>query len=82
MATLILKSIRPVWIASAIAAVCVVSLLVVDHRSWMWPQGGGMARYATTAAAAKAAGATVSPTVPALTFKSVAPYPKPAQEAL
>jgi hypothetical protein len=82
MATLILKSIRPAWIASAIAAVCLLTLLVVDHGAWIWPQGGGMVRYATTAAAAKAAGATVSPTVPPLTFKPVAPYPKPAHDAL
>jgi hypothetical protein len=78
MATPNPKSIRPVWIASAVAAICLFALLVVDHGRWIWPQSAGLVRYPTTAAAAKAAGVTVTPTVPVLTLKSLAPYPKPA----
>jgi hypothetical protein len=52
--------------AVAIAAISLVALLVVDHGPWSKPQvlPAHMVEYSSTAAAAKAAGATVTPTPP------------------
>jgi hypothetical protein len=72
----------PVLIASAVAACGVISLLVVDHGLWRRPQGASVVRYATTEAAAKAVGATVTPTLPKSALEPPAPGPKRVQPAI
>jgi hypothetical protein len=66
--------------ATIVAAVGLISLLLVDHGPWNRPHATGPEKvYATTAAAAHAAGATVTPTAPKPALEPVAPGPKPAQ---
>jgi hypothetical protein len=74
---------RPVVIALAVAIVGVLGMLVVDHGPWNKPevQTADIVHYTTTAAAARAVGATVAPTAPKLEVEPVAPGPKPAQPA-
>lgn len=73
----------PALIAIAIAAVGLLSLILVDHGPWNKPmvQNETMIQYGTTAAAAAAAGATVTTTPPKSALEPVAPGPKPAQPA-
>jgi hypothetical protein len=71
-----------VAITTAVAAVGLLSLLIVDHGPWNRPHAKGPEGvYTTTAAAARAVGATVTPTEPKPALEPVAPGPKPAQPA-
>jgi hypothetical protein len=67
--------------AIIVAAVGLLSLLIVDHGPWNKPhvQSQGIVNYATTAEAAHAVGAKVTPTAPKAEIEPVAPGPKPAQ---
>jgi hypothetical protein len=70
----------PLTVASAVAAVGLLSLLLVDHGPWNRPHAQSQGTtYATTAEAAHAAGATVTPTEPKAALEPAAPGPKPAQ---
>lgn len=75
---------QPVLIAIAVATVGIVSLLVVNHGPWNKPQIQTLEAvvYNSTASAAQAAGATVTPTAHDMALDPVAPGPKPAQPAI
>ena len=51
------RSYGPVMIAAGVAAVGLLSLVLVDHGPWNKPQVQTMIQHGTTAAAAHAAGA-------------------------
>jgi hypothetical protein len=74
----------PAMIAFAVAAVGLLSLLLVDHGPWNKPRGQSqtIVQNGTTAAAAQAAGATITETAPKPVLEPVAPGPKPAQPAI
>src|SRR5229473_5855904 len=74
----------PVVFALAVAVFGVLAMLIVDHGPWSKPhlQTAEMVDYPTTSAAAKAAGATVTPTAPRTQLEPIAPGPKPAQPAI
>jgi hypothetical protein len=74
---------RPVAIATAVAVFGVLAMLVVDHGPWSRPQvqSADVVNYTTTSAAARAAGASVTPTAPKPELEPAAPGPKPAQPA-
>jgi hypothetical protein len=74
---------RPLMIALAVAIFGVLGMLIVDHGPWNRPkvQTAEMVHYTTTGAAARAVGATVTPTAPKLELEPVAPGPKPAHPA-
>ena len=67
----------------AVAVFGALAMLVVDHGPWSRPnvQTAEVANYRTTGEAARAAGATVTPTAPRPAFEPIAPGPKPAQPA-
>ena len=70
----------PLVIASAVAVLGVLAMAVVDHGPWSRPNvRTAEINYSTTDAAARAAGAKVTPTPPKLALEPVAPGPKPAQ---
>jgi hypothetical protein len=73
----------PLAIAIAIAVLGVLGMLIVDHGPWNKPQvrTAQMAVYTTTGNAARAAGATVSPTEPKQQLEPDAPGPKPVHPA-
>ena len=73
----------PVVIAIAVAGFGVLAMLIVDHGPWSRPkvQTAEIAHYKTTGAAARAVGATVTPTAPKSELEPIAPGPKPAQPA-
>jgi hypothetical protein len=73
-----------VVIALVVAVFGVLAMLIVDHGLWSRPhlQTAEMANYTTTGAAARAAGAMVTPTAPRPQLEPVAPGPKPAQPAI
>jgi hypothetical protein len=72
----------PVMVAAAVAVFGVMAILVVDHGPWSRPHVQGVeVDYTTTGAAARAVGATVTPTEPKPELEPVAPGPKPAQPA-
>jgi hypothetical protein len=76
-------SASPVVYALAVAVFGLLSMLIVDHGPWNRPHvQTAEAHYATTSAAARAAGATVTPTMPKLAVEPVAPVPKPVQPAI
>jgi hypothetical protein len=76
------RSRTPAACALAIAAFGLLSMLIVDHGPWNRPHvQTAEAHYATTGAAARAAGATVTPTMPKPALEPVAPVPKPVQPA-
>jgi hypothetical protein len=77
-------SIGPPLVVSAIAGISLVALLLVDHGPWSKPkvQSPQFVRYGTTAAAAEAAGATVTPTPPKDQIEPTAPGPKPVHPAI
>jgi hypothetical protein len=60
------ESVRPVWVALAIAVFGILAMLLVDHGPWArpHPQPAHVAYYKTTGEAARAAGADVVPTAP------------------
>jgi hypothetical protein len=80
----------PIIIASAIAIVGLLAMLIVDHGPWARPkvQSPGEVKSTTDAAAkatdaaAKAAGATVAPTQPQSPLEPPTPGPKPAAPAI
>lgn len=74
---------RPVVAAIAVAIFGVAAMLVVDHGPWNRPrvQPAEVATYKTTGEAARAAGATVTPTEPKPTIEPVTPGPKPVNPA-
>jgi hypothetical protein len=70
----------PMVYALAVAVFGLLSMLIVDHGPWNRPHiQTAEAHYATTSAAARAAGATVTPTMPKPALEPVAPVPKPVQ---
>lgn len=73
----------PVVVAAVVAAVGLLAMLVVDHGPWSRPQmqTAELANYKTTGEAARAVGATVTPTPPKSELEPVAPGPKRAQPA-
>ena len=72
----------PVVVALAIAVFGVLAMLVVDHGPWSRPHlQSAEVSYPTTDAAARAAGAKVTPTLPKPAIEPDAPGPKPAQPA-
>jgi len=62
----------------------VLAMRIVDHGPWSKPrlQTAEIVDYPSTSAAAKAAGATVTPTAPKTQLEPIAPGPKPAQPAI
>jgi hypothetical protein len=74
---------RPVMAAMAVAVFGVLGMLIVDHGPRNRPQlqTAEAANYKTTGEAARAVGATVTPTAPKPTLEPNAPGPKPAQPA-
>ena len=74
----------PALVATAIAAVGLLALILVDHGPWSTPkvESETMIQNGNTAAAAQAAGATVSETAPKPVLEPVAPGPKPAEPAI
>jgi hypothetical protein len=76
-------SASPVIYAPAVAVFGLLSMLIVDHGPWNRPHvQTAETHYATTSVAARAAGATVTPTMPKLAVEPVAPVPKPVQPAI
>jgi hypothetical protein len=73
----------PLVVAIAVAVFGVLAMLVVDHGPWNRAkvQAAEIATYKTTGAAARAAGAMVTPTAPKSGLEPDMPGPKPAQPA-
>jgi hypothetical protein len=72
----------PLLFALAVAVFGLLSMLIVDHGPWNRPHvQTAESHYATTSAAARAAGATVTPTMPKPALEPIAPGPKPVQPA-
>lgn len=72
----------PLAVALAVAVFGVAAMLLVDHGPWNKPHlRTAMINYGTTEAAARAAGARVTPTVRKPVIEPEAPGPKPAQPA-
>jgi hypothetical protein len=74
---------RPVLAAMAVAVFGMLAMLIVDHGPWNRPQlqTAEIASYKTTGEAARAVGATVTPTAPKPALEPNPPGPKPAQPA-
>jgi hypothetical protein len=77
------KAGSPVACALAVAVFGLLSMLIVDHGPWNRPhvQAAEEAHYATTGAAARAAGAMVTPTMPKSALEPAPLVPKPIQPA-
>jgi uncharacterized membrane protein len=75
--------VHPVVVALAVAIFGLVAMLIVDHGPWSRPnvQAAEVANYRTTGAAARAAGAVVTPTAPRPALEPEAAGPRPAQPA-
>ena len=60
------SSVKPVWVALAVAVLGLAAMLLVDHGPWTrpHPQSAEVAYFHTTGEAARAAGADVVPTAP------------------
>jgi hypothetical protein len=72
----------PLAVAMAVAVFGIVAMLLVDHGPWNKPHlRTALVNYGTTTAAARAAGARVTPTTPKPAIEPEAPGPKPAQPA-
>jgi hypothetical protein len=70
----------PVVIALAVAAFGIAGMLLVDHGPWTKPHlRTAQVNYGTTAAAAQAVGARVTPTPPKPAIEPIAPGPKQAE---
>jgi hypothetical protein len=69
----------PLVVTSAVAAFGVLAVLVVDHGPWNKPKmkPTEMATYSTTGEAARAAGVTITPTVPQLATEPSPAGPSP-----
>jgi hypothetical protein len=74
----------PVIIATVVAVMGFVGLLLVNHGPWNKPKvkNETMIQYGTTAGAAGAAGAAVTPTEKKPELEPVVPGPKPVQPAI
>jgi hypothetical protein len=74
---------HPLMIAIAVAVFGMLAMLIVDHGQWTRPrvQTAEVANYKTTGDAARAVGATVTPTAPKPEIEPTAPGPKPAEPA-
>jgi hypothetical protein len=73
---------NPLVYAVAVAVFGLLSMLIVDHGPWNRPHvRTAEAHYASTSAAARAAGATVTPTLPKPGLEPEPPVPKPVQPA-
>jgi hypothetical protein len=72
---------QPVVAAITVAVFGMLAMLIVDHGPWARPQAqtAEVASYKTTGEAARAVGATVTPTAPKAPIEPNAPGPKPAQ---
>jgi hypothetical protein len=72
---------RPVAVVIAVAVFGVLGIVLVDHGPWTRPhfQTAEVATYKTTGEAARAVGATVTPTEPKRGPEPVAPGPKRAE---
>ena len=68
----------PLMVAMAVAVFGVLAMLIVDHGPWSRPQvqTAEVATYRTTGEAARAAGASVTPTTPKAAIEPAAPGPK------
>jgi hypothetical protein len=72
----------PVVVALMVAAFGIVGMLLVDHGPWNKPHlKTAQVNYGTTSAAAKAVGATVTPTAPKPAIEPIPPGPKPVAPA-
>jgi hypothetical protein len=71
----------PVAVAFAVAAFGVLAMLIVDHGPWNKPklQTATTATYTTTGEAARAVGATVTPTEPKPAVEPAPVGPKPVR---
>ena len=69
----------PLVVTSAVAAFGVLAMLVVDHGPWNKPKmkPTDMAIYSTTGEAARAAGATITPTEPRPAIEPLPAGPTP-----
>ena len=74
---------RPAMIALAVSVFGVLTMLTVDFGPWSHPkvEPAEVANYKTTGEAARAVGATVTPTAPKRALEPNTPGPKPAQPA-
>jgi hypothetical protein len=76
---------RPVVVALGVAAFGVLAMLIVDHGPWTRAQiqTAEVASHRTTREAARAVGATVTPTEPTSVtgLEPATPGPKPAEPA-
>jgi len=72
---------RPLAVAITVAIVGVLGMVLVDHGPWTHPQvqRADVANYKTTGEAARAVGATVTPTEPKRVIEPAVPGPKPAE---
>lgn len=68
----------PLMVAIAVAVFGVLAMLIVDHGPWSRPlvQTAEVATYRTTGEAARAVGASVTPTAPKAAIEPAAPGPK------
>jgi hypothetical protein len=73
----------PIAIVLSVAVFGLLAMLIVDHGPWNKPvvKNAEVTNYATTGAAARAVGATVTPTAPKPALEPVAPGPQPVQPA-
>jgi hypothetical protein len=72
----------PLVVAMAVTVFGVLGMLLVDHGPWNKPHlQTAEIHYPSTRAAAKAVGATVTPTTPKPAIEPDEPGPKPAQPA-
>jgi hypothetical protein len=73
----------PTFVVLAVAIFGILAILIVDHGPWNRPQvqTAEVANYKTTGEAARAVGASVTPTAPKPELEPAAPGPKPAQPA-
>jgi hypothetical protein len=68
----------PLMVAIAVAVFGMLAMLIVDHGPWSRPQvrTAEVATYRTTGEAARAVGASVTPTAPKAAIEPAAPGPK------
>jgi hypothetical protein len=73
----------PLVVVFAVAAFGVLAMLIVDHGPWSKPkpQTAATATYTTTGEAARAVGATVTPTHPKPAIEPLPAGPKPVHPA-
>ncbi|HEY0422984.1 MAG TPA: hypothetical protein VGC82_06630, partial [Rhodopila sp.] len=71
----------PVMVAAAVAVAGVLAMVVVDHGPWSrpHPEAANLANHGSVDEAARAAGATVTPTEPKSDVEPAVAGPKRAQ---